>query len=161
MGPWVESVVMAACVLHMGWIAWHDFCTLKIRNTHVVALSLGAALLLLPGVSDFGLANLIPAVLLFVLGVIFWLFRMMGAGDAKLFFPVGLIVGLEGAAIFAVLLLPASLLTLLAIWAGAKGWLGQGFVGRRLQAIRRLGGVPYAVPIFLATFGAVLPRLLP
>lgn len=161
MGPWVETVVTAACMLHMAWIAWHDFCTLKIRNKHVVALSLGAALLLLPGVSDFGLANLIPAVLLFVLGVVFWLFRMMGAGDAKLFFPVGLIVGLAGAAIFAALLLPASLITLALIWAGSKGWLGQGFIGRRLKEIKRMGGVPYAVPMFLATLGSVLPRLLP
>jgi prepilin peptidase CpaA len=161
MGPWVEIVVTSACMVHMAWIAWHDFRTLRIRNTHVVALSLGAALLLLPGVSDFGFANLLPAVLLFVLGVVFWLFRMMGAGDAKLFFPVGLIVGLAGAALFAIALLPASLLTLAAIWAGARGWLGQGYIGRRLKELRRLGGVPYAVPIFLAALVAVLPRLMP
>lgn len=152
------AVSLAALVL-LARVAWIDFCTLRIPNREVLVLIALSAILLLPGVTQAGFANLVPGLLLFVLGVVFWLLRMMGAGDAKLFFPLGILIGWNGVLVFALGLLPFSLVLLGFVKLARKGLLGQGFVARRLAEIATSGGVPYGVPMAAAGAVAIFWRL--
>lgn len=140
-------------------IAWIDFQTLRIANRDVLVLIAVVAVLIVPGVTPYGWANLIPAVVLFALGVLFWLFRSMGAGDAKLFFPLGILIGWQGIAMFALCLLPFSLLFLVLAKLGAAGKLGQGGLAARLATIGRGRGIPYGVPMAFSASAATLWRL--
>ncbi|MBB6224931.1 Flp pilus assembly protein protease CpaA [Rhizobium leguminosarum] len=61
----------------------------------------GAALFASSGIGgDVG-----AGLLMFMLGVVLWAFRLFGAGDAKLFLPIGLFVGWHEMLPFAFLLL--------------------------------------------------------
>lgn len=140
-------------------IAWIDFRTLRIANRDVLVLTAVAAVLLIPGVTPEGWANLVPAFVLFALGVLFWLLRAMGAGDAKLFFPLGILIGFPGLVIFALGLLPFSLVFLLLTRLAKRGLTGQGAVSLRLAEIAAGRGIPYGVPMALAAALAILFRL--
>lgn len=148
-----------ASLIFLCRIAWVDFLTLRIRNKDVMIL-LGLALLgWLSRTGGQGWGDLLAGVFLFVLGFVFWALRMMGAGDAKLFLPLGVMIGWSNLLVFAVALLPASLLTLAAFFVGRRVMPEAGLVGGRLREIARLRGVPYAVPLLLAAIPALLPRL--
>lgn len=140
-------------------IAWTDFRTLRIPNRDVLVLTACVLPLLIPGVTPEGWSNIVPALLLFVLGVIFWLFRMMGAGDAKLFFPLGVLIGWQGVAVFAICLMPLSLVFLALAKLASRGLLGQGAFAARLAEIGRGRGIPYGVPMALAAAVGVVWRL--
>ena len=155
----VDIAASGVSVALLARIAWTDFRTLRIPNRDVLILTAITAVLLLPGVTPEGWVNIIPALLLFGLGVLFWLFRMMGAGDAKLFFPLGILIGWEGAGLFAVALLPLSLVFLLLAKLGTRGALGQGAVAARLAEIGKGRGIPYGVPMAFAGIAAVIWRL--
>ena len=126
---WLEYVFLVPAILLFGYAAVSDFKSWRIPNWTILALiavyAVGTAvktvvaptnvLSLLEAHhaaegffdvhaiwSDLGAAGL-----LFVLGVIFWLVRMFGAGDAKLFFPIGLYIGWIGLLPFSVLLVVA------------------------------------------------------
>ena len=61
----------------------------------------GAALFASSGIGgDVG-----AGLLMFALGVALWAFRLFGAGDAKLFLPIGLFIGWHGMLPFSFLLL--------------------------------------------------------
>lgn len=156
---YIDIAVSALSLALLARVAWIDFCTLRIPNREVLLLLALSAVLLVPGVTAAGPANLVPGLLLFGLGVVFWLLRMMGAGDAKLFLPLGMLVGWDGVLIFAVGLLPFSLLLLGLMSLGKRGAMGQGFVAQRLAEIARTRGIPYGVPMAAAGFAAVLWRL--
>ncbi len=156
----VDIVVSALSLVLLARIAWIDFSTLRIPNRDVLALLALSVVLVVPGVTGAGMANLVPGILLFGLGVLFWLFRMMGAGDAKLFLPLGILIGWDGILIFAVGLLPFSLVLLGLISLGKRGLAGQGAIGRRLAELSQVGGIPYGVPMAAAAFVAVLWRLM-
>lgn len=140
-------------------IAWIDFNTMRIRNADVIVL-VGVALSLwasLTGARDFW--DLAAGLMLFGLGFVFWLFRLMGGGDAKLFLPLGILVGWNGLLVFAVALLPASILSLV-LFRSMRTYLPMTSVfAIRAQEIAAKRGVPYAVTLFLATIPAILPRL--
>jgi prepilin peptidase CpaA len=98
---------------------------------------------------------LAAGLILFVLGVVFWLLRMMGAGDAKLYLPLGILIGWQGLLPFALLLLPVSILFLGVMAAGPRLLPGASAVGVRMAEIRARRAIPYGVPM-AATAIAVL-----
>lgn len=148
-----------ASLIFLCRIAWTDFMTLRIRNKDVLILMGVAVLLWLARSGGRDWVDLLAGVFLFGMGFLFWALRMMGAGDAKLFLPLGVMIGWSGLFVFAVALLPASLLTL-ALFFMMRWLLPQtGTLGGRVAQIARLRGVPYAVPLFLATVPAMLPQL--
>jgi prepilin peptidase CpaA len=148
-----------ASLIFLCRIAWVDFMTLRIRNKDVLILLALVLVLWLVRSGGRDWIDLLAGGILFVLGVVFWALRMMGAGDAKLFLPLGVMIGWSDLMLFAVALLPATLLTL-ALFLGLR-WIAPktGLVGGRLQQIARLRGVPYAVPLFLAAIPAMVPQL--
>ncbi len=153
---WIGLAVFAAALAILARIALTDFWILRIPNRDVLVLTALALVLLVPGVTPEGWSRIGPAALLFGLGVVFWVFRMMGAGDAKLFFPVGLLVGWQGVALFALALLPVSLLFLGLAHLAARGAMGQSGVAMRLAYIGRARGIPYGVPMALCCAGAMI-----
>lgn len=152
LGPLVLAVILLL------YVAWVDFWTLKVRNASVLAL---LAVYLVFSVTE-GFVSLAPdlfaAVLLFLLGLIFWLIGKMGAGDAKLFFPLGLFVGHAGLVPFAVGLIAGTFLLLLALRAPSDA--AQGAAARRLVELRRTGRVPYAVPMVIGGLTALIFRIV-
>ncbi|AWB49516.1 hypothetical protein HYN69_14310 [Gemmobacter aquarius] len=155
----VDLAVSGIAMALLARIAWIDFQTLRIANRDVLVLIGTVAVLVVPGVTPYGWANLLPGVILFALGVLFWLLRSMGAGDAKLFFPLGILIGWQGIATFALCLLPFSLLFLGLAKLGAAGRLGQGGLATRLATIGRGRGIPYGVPMAFSAIAATLWRL--
>lgn len=140
-------------------IAWLDFQTMRIRNQDVIVL-LGVALCLwasLTGGRDPW--DLAAGGLMFVLGFTFWFFRLMGGGDAKLFLPLGILIGWNGLAPFALALVPASFLSLIALQMMRRYLPLTSLLAIRAHEIASSRGVPYAVPLLLATVPALLPRL--
>lgn len=155
----IDLVVSVLCIGLLLRLAWIDFQTFRIPNRDVLLLTGLASVLLVPGVTPDGLANLVPGLMLFGLGFAFWLMRAMGAGDAKLFFPLGIIVGWPGMAVFAAALLPFSLLLLAFTRLAARRKTASGRLMTRLGVIGRGRGIPYGVPLALAGGTAVLWRL--
>jgi prepilin peptidase CpaA len=152
----VEMILGLIAVVMLGRIAWLDFMTLRIRNLDVLVLAVFSLALLVLRYPQTGLADLWIGIGLFILGFVFWMLRMMGAGDAKLFFPIGVLVGWGGILTFALLLVPASFLALLMLVVGRLIFSEDRGIGRRFAEIRRVKGVPYAVPLFFAAGGAIL-----
>lgn len=138
------------------YIGWRDFLTLKIRNPHVLILSgLALAYGLAAGLETFPMALLAGAVL-FVMAFVFWLFGLVGAGDAKLYFPVGVLLGIDGLVPYLVGLLALSILMVFAFRLGNRVLDGRGVIGARLAELRETRAIPYSVPMSLATVGALL-----
>jgi prepilin peptidase CpaA len=150
---WVGLILLAR-------IAWIDFRTFRIPNRDVAVLLAVAVAQWFALTGGTDMADLLAGLFLFVLGFLFWFFRLMGAGDAKLFLPLGIMIGWSHLLVFALCLLPASLLCLLGLRL-ARRWAPEGgALGGRLQEIARMKGVPYAVPLLMAALPALLPRLL-
>ncbi|UWQ09879.1 prepilin peptidase [Aliiroseovarius crassostreae] len=147
---------IAASLLMIAWllrIGIGDFLTHRIRNADVLVL-VGLFLLWSATGLFHGLEmHLMSGAVLFVIGYAFWFLRLMGGGDAKLFFPAGLLVGWQGLGLFALALLGFSVLALLVVKSGI-GASGTGRIGQRLRVIRDSGKVPYGVPIVLAVIVA-------
>lgn len=150
----LAALAMVACVGMFLRIAWVDFHSLKIRNRDVLYL-LGPALVLAATRDGAGiLADLGAAGLLFALGLLAWLMRMMGAGDAKLYFPLGLAVGWAGLGAYALGLILGSLLLLAVTKAGAL--FPPGRFRDRLTLFRLRRTYPYGVPMSLAALVAMV-----
>lgn len=156
----VHWLFLVLSLLLLVYIATRDFLTLRIRNEQVSALLILALVVVVIDEHSPWLPDAAAGGVLFVLGVAFWATGMMGAGDAKLYLPVGLLIGWGGLAIFAVCLLIASVLFLLVIRIVAALPEGPGPARRRLRQIAAGQGVPYAVPIAVATIATVLVRSL-
>ena len=155
-----HQVMLWACLGYLLRIAWHDFQTFRIRNRDV--LILGAMVALLLGMRGF--AGLVPDLLagglLFALGFVLWLLRMMGAGDVKLYLPLGVLVGWSLLPVYVVFLLVASLGLLLAIWIARRAQWQNGAIRARLTQIAATGKVPYAVPMALGAIATLLPQAI-
>ncbi|WHO76752.1 prepilin peptidase [Rhizobium sp. BT03] len=150
--------------------AWTDFRTWKIPNTLVLALvtlyALRAVAVML-GSEDVGAAlfassgiggDLAAGLLMFMLGVVLWAFRLFGAGDAKLFLPIGLFVGWHGMLPFSLLLLVLGIVTLLVLRLPVPLRLAHLAFFMRIEEIRASRKVPYGV---VMVFAMLLTLALP
>lgn len=152
----LHGIVIAVCIAVLLYVAWQDFLTFRIANASVLILiALAVVELALDDRSGLW-RSLAIAGGLFLLGVVFWAIGMMGAGDAKLFFPVGLLVNWNQLMVFAVVLLVLSFAAAFVMAlplerkAGRRGALG------RLAEIKAAGEFPFGVPISLAAIAALL-----
>ncbi|MBB4574605.1 prepilin peptidase [Rhizobium lentis] len=163
-------VVNSLSVLLFLYAAWTDFRTWKIPNAVVLALvtlyavravavmlgseDLGAALFASSGIGgDVG-----AGLLMFMLGVVLWAFRLFGAGDAKLFLPIGLFVGWHGMLPFSFLLLVLGIVTLLVLRLPVPLRVAHLAFFMRIEEIRASRKIPYGV---LMVFAVLLTLALP
>jgi len=157
----MAALVISVLVLMVyGAIAWTDLHHFRISNQMVLLL---IGLYLLFSLAQGGAqlrGDLLAGALLFVLGFGFWLAGVMGAGDAKLGFPVGLFSGVQGLATYAVLLLAFSFALLVLVKAAPRIGRGESRIGRRLKEISEQGRVPYGLPMLGAGGVALAARTL-
>lgn len=152
-----DGVMLLAIGLLLG-IAWHDFGHFTIHNRAVlVLLVLYLAWAALTGFASLA-GDLAAGLILFLPGFAMWLLRLMGAGDVKLYFGLGLFMGMPGLGLFAALLLAVSVLFLLLLHGAAR--LGTGRLPRRMKEIRASGKAPYAVIMCSAAIPVMLVRLI-
>lgn len=164
------DVINSLSVLLFLYAGWTDFRTWKIPNAVVLTLvtlyalravavilgsdDVGAALFASSGIGgDIG-----AGLLMFMLGVTLWAFRLFGAGDAKLFLPIGLFVGWHGMLPFAVLLLVLGIVTLLILRLPVPLRLAHLAFFMRIEEIRTSRKIPYGV---IMVFAALLTMALP
>lgn len=149
---WVGLVLLAR-------IAWIDFRTMRIANRDVLVLFAASLALWAAHTGGRDWWDVAAGLFLFVLGFVFWMLRLMGGGDAKLFLPMGILIGWDQLIVFGLALLPASLLSL-AVLYGLRTYLpATSPFAMRSQEIAQKRGIPYGVPLFLAASLALLPRL--
>lgn len=149
------ALLAVALLLH---IAWYDFWHLKIRNGAVlILLGLYAVWLLLGGFQTLA-GDLGTGVMLFLIGFVMWRAKMMGGGDVKLYFALGLFMGFAHIGLFAIGLLLASTLFLLVLRVASQV-KSDGNILRRLRVIHGSGRAPYAVPLCLAAIPVILFRI--
>ncbi|MBX5002040.1 A24 family peptidase [Rhizobium lentis] len=166
----LANLTNSLSVLLFLYAAWTDFRTWKIPNRLVLALvtlyalravaellgseDVGAALFASSGIGGDVAAGL----LMFMLGVMLWAFRLFGAGDAKLFLPIGLFVGWHGMLPFAVLLLVLGIVTLLALRLPVPLPVAHLAFFMRIEEIRTTRKIPYGV---IMVFAVLLTLALP
>lgn len=154
---WLEAIATLAGAGLLLRVAVGDFLTLRIPNRDVLVL-LALAVTASALRADPGLwPDLAVGLLLFALGFVLWLVRAMGAGDAKLYLPLGILVGWQAVAVYALALIPATLLLIVFVRAGRR-WLAEGTIRARLEVFARTRAYPYAVPMVLAALVALAWR---
>lgn len=151
-----HQIMLWLCFGFLLHVAWQDFLTFRIRNRDVLIFSGMVLVVLALRGFDGALPDLLAGVMLFVLGFVMWLMGAMGAGDVKLYLPLGVLVGWTMLPIYVVFLLLGSVLLLLAIMMARRFPSERGRLRARLTQIARAKGVPYAVPM---AFGAILTLL--
>lgn len=154
---WSDGVALLAVGLLLR-IAWYDFWHLKIRNSSVLALLVLYGVWLMLGGFQTWAGDLGTGILLFLIGLVMWRAKMMGGGDVKLYFVLGLFMGIANAGLFAIGLLLATALFLVVLTTAARMDQGGLFL-RRLNEIRDSGKAPYAVPMCLAAAPIILVRI--
>ncbi|MDT8327017.1 MAG: hypothetical protein RQ750_06485 [Roseovarius sp.] len=140
-------------------VARLDFLTLKIRNTAVLALCGLYVLWAAAGGFQSLRLDLVAGGLLFLIGLVMWFARLMGAGDVKLYFPLGLFIGFDLLGWYAILLLVASVLFMAALALAGRSRAGSGIVAR-LRDLRETRKLPYAVPMVMAGAPVIVMRLV-
>lgn len=151
--------------------AWQDFIAWKIRNWTILALVADYALLALirwanpAGAGILGIddasslqGDLAAGLLLFAIGFVLWALRMLGAGDAKLFFPIGLFVGLNHLFSFAVGLSAGAVVVSLALQFPVPLQYQAWPALSRIEEIRKSRKVPYGVIMAAAALVAMYLR---
>lgn len=141
----------------MGYLALRDVQTRLISNQGVLVLIGLAGLVIATRPQPAIAADLVAGALLLGLGVAYWWRGLIGAGDAKLMLAAGLLVGWDGLMGFALLLLPASGLVLAAHRIRRRSC--PPVPGVRLPADLP-SGLPYALPVFMATAGSIAAQVL-
>jgi prepilin peptidase CpaA len=159
-----QLIILWLCMGFLTVIAWRDFLTYRISNRNVLILTaMVAVLVFLRGVQG-EIAYLVPDLfaggLLFVLGFVMWILGAMGAGDVKLYFPLGVLVGWSLLPIYVVFLLIASIVMLVAIWLGRRFPRENGGLRARLTEIARARKVPYGVPMVAGAILTLLPQAM-
>ncbi|ASY72051.1 prepilin peptidase [Sinorhizobium fredii] len=164
------NILIVATVLLLLYAAWSDFRLWKIPNAIVLALiavyALHAALQLLTAedvgaalFSSSGIAGDVGAgLLLFTLGFGLWSFKLFGAGDAKLFLPIGLFIGWHGMLPFAIFLLIGGIAALLILKLPMPLQLAHFSVVVRLEEIRATRKIPYGVIMVAAALCVIALR---
>ncbi len=163
------NIITITSIFLLLYAAWSDFRFWKIPNGAVLALivvyALDATLRLITAKQAGGALGLLmeedlgamlfswsgiggdlaAGLLLFALGFALWCFRLFGAGDAKFFLPIGLLVGWHGMLPFAIFLLIGGVLTMLALKLPMPLQFAHYAVVMRLQEIRATRKIPYGV----------------
>nr|WP_245262255.1 pilus assembly protein CpaA [Mesorhizobium sp. WSM3626] len=165
----VVAIVAAAGLILIA--AWQDFIAWKIRNWTVLALVADYALLALirwanPGAGILAgidsasplQGDLAAGLLLLTIGFVLWALRMLGAGDAKLFFPIGLFVGLNHLFSFAVGLAAGGVVVSLALQFPVPLQYQAWPALSRIEEIRKTRKVPYGVIMAAAALVAMYLR---
>ncbi|TPM03768.1 pilus assembly protein CpaA [Mesorhizobium sp. B2-3-11] len=166
----VLAIVAAAGLILIA--AWQDFQAWKIRNWTVLALVADYALLalirwanpagagILAGIDSASplQGDLAAALLLLTIGFVLWALRMLGAGDAKLFFPIGLFVGLNHLFSFAVGLAAGGVVVSLALQFPVPLQYQAWPALSRIEEIRKSRKVPYGVIMAAAALIAMYLR---
>jgi prepilin peptidase CpaA len=140
------------------YAAFMDFSTLKISNATVLAATASYVPFAVTGfltgpvlsAKVDPISALAAAVTLFSIGFVLWMLKMLGAGDVKLMFPVGLFTGWEYLLHFALGLIFFAVIAWLVMKLSLPAGLGNTMVGMRLDEIRRSGKVPYGVVMVTA-----------
>jgi prepilin peptidase CpaA len=154
-----KTALLTAC-LFLLFVAWEDFRKFRVRNVSVLSLlAVYVVYAVARGSFQLVLDDMAGGFLLLVLGVAYWLAKLMGAGDAKLFFAVGCWVGLNDLLGWSILLLLLSFGLLALVKVPFPKGMRDLSVVRRLDELRRGKKVPYAVPISLATVITLLPNV--
>jgi len=157
-----EIVMDAVLLLAVGlllYIAWFDFWHLTIRNISVlILLGFYVVWAVLGGFQTLA-GDLGAGLVLFLIGLVMWLAKMMGGGDVKLYFVLGLLMGFANIGLFAISLLAATLLFLAALIVSARLKHG-GAILSRLREIHTSGRAPYAVPLCLAAAPVIVLRII-
>jgi len=176
------NIISIASVFLFLYAAWSDFRRWKIPNGTVLALivvygldatlrlmtakqaggalgllieeDLGTTLFSLSGIAG----DLAAGLLLFGLGFTLWCFRLFGAGDAKLFLPIGLFIGWHAMLPFAIFLLIGGALTLLALRLPMPLQFAHFAVVIRLAEIRTTRKIPYGAIMVAAALGVMALR---
>lgn len=152
----LAQLSLIAAIAVFLFAAWTDFTTWKIPNRlifmavgcyvpYAVFLQLASAE---PLVAPLG--DLAAAALLFVIGFVLWAVKLFGAGDAKLFFPVGLFVGWQMLLPYALGLILFATLFWLALKWPLPPVIRHTMTGMRIDEIRTSGKVPYGVVMVAA-----------
>lgn len=161
-GSLSEVAVLVLAVIVVGllaWIAWHDFKYMVIGNGVVlVLLGLYAAWAALTGFQTL-VGDLAAGALLFLPAFAMWLLRLMGAGDVKLYFALGIFMGFDGLPFFALALLGITLLFIM-VMAIARKTQSKSEFWSRLREFKSSGKAPYGVIMCCAAIPIVAMRLL-
>jgi len=152
----IHLLAVALGLVGMAWIAAGDFRSLKVRNFDVLVLTVIAAVAAATDPSGQWQSSLLIASALFAIGFVLWLAKLIGAGDAKFYFPLGLMVGWSGAGLYVVFLLVTSVAIL--VLFRIEPWIPQvgGVIRHRLAEIAEKRKVPYGVPMAISGILAVL-----
>lgn len=154
-------LTLVLAMLLLAWIGWRDFLTFRIANRDVIILTVVALAAVALDPSGGWKGSLIVGGVLFVLGFGLWALGMIGAGDAKLYLPLGLLIGWQGIGVYAVVLLALSVLMVIGIRMAGRGDPDRprGLIGQRLALIAEQRKMPYGVPMALAAIVAILTGL--
>ena len=151
-------LAQSAAVSLFIWIAICDFRTLKVRNRNLVVLIvIYVATLFIHSIASLP-GDLVAGVVLFGIGFISWKLRVMGGGDVKLFFVLGLYLGFDGLGPFAVLLMVVSVLVYSVIRLVGR-LAAPDTNGKFLGRIKAMGDdhkVPYAVVLIAAALPIII-----
>lgn len=140
----LHVLLICASLAVLATIAVQDMRTLKISNA-ALAVVTGFAIAVVLTRPDLALGlDAATGFGMLALGLIYWSRGWMGGGDAKLFLPVGLLVGQGGVMVFALGLLGAGTVMYLLV-RKREGWAET--------------GVPFAVPVFFAALAGSLAGL--
>lgn len=156
----LAALFLAAAGLCFLYAALTDFVSWKIHNHTVIALIVLFVLYAATAPTNPGnillpvswLGGLGAGALLFLTGFLLWQIKLLGAGDAKLMFPVGLFIGWSNLMAYAIFLIGFALLATLLLRMPLPYGLSNTWPGMRLNEIRKTGKVPYGVIMVAALF---------
>jgi prepilin peptidase CpaA len=140
-------------------LAHQDFWHLKLPNPSIAALLLAVLGYIWIKYYPSWQPNLIAGGILFIMGIVFWLFGLMGAGDAKLMLPLGILIGIAGFLVFAIALIAYTLLLLIIIKLAKHLRNAQQTTLHRLYTIAEQGKVPFGIPLIAATATVVVIQI--
>lgn len=150
----IEVLAETGCLGLLLWIGRRDFQTLKVSNqSNLLLLALYIIWLASRQFVEVQ-TDLLVALLFFCVALVMWLAKAMGAGDVKLYFVLGLFIGIEGSAAYVVILLLVSLVAFLFLkfWkipaptSDGETWTS------RMREFQKSGRLPYAVIMVIAAF---------
>ena len=163
---YISLLALILAIIFFLFVAWYDFKNWKIKNRSVLILilifiihafsaKLGEGSL---GILVDPIFSLFAGVILFSIGFVLWIFKMLGAGDAKLLFPIGLFISWESLVPFSVGLIIVGVVLFLLLKFPLPVVIKTTFIGMRLDEIRATKKIPYAVVMVIPTIFLIYVR---